>query len=778
LMEQGETLNRGNIISLGLNYQLMTPYTSFLVLESYEAEEALNSMNKGKSFNWDNLKNSGGKEKVGEKRDDNLSDDFKAHLQQLGYADEKDNPNPHMARSEAKEISKNSGILSYLSSGNAPTSPYGRDVASGNDPENAYGQVQDSPLKGLSLGVDDSYNHYGIKGAGRGGGGTGEGTVGLGDLNTIGHGGGGGSGSGYGTGAGGLGGRRGSAPRIRSGAAIVTGDISKEVVRRIVHRHINEVKFCYESAASQKELPDGRIAVKFIISQSGSVQMAAIESSTMGNTELESCVAQAVRRWTFPSIKSGKVAIVTYPFQFTGEESNGASNNTTADKASKKLPASEQCPEEKKMVAKPAIVFTKSFCSDTSSRPLYEKNYIWKNRLERAGDISSKIDLFFKAGSNCELKGWKEQTAFLDLIEAASADENDVNNLMSRFSAYPVIKKYLRRRILQKTINPAVAGKLMMDESVEWDNLARDLAVVENPDKRIEMIRKILINYPGNPVALNLLAVELYKNGEYEESELIALNLRKSEAASPDVIKALCEITAREGSQKSAKRVCSEIVEFNSVDKGLRLSLGNLFMRFGWFEDAYNQFKIIASGDDYNPLAILRMAQAASGMGKDDEALRLAYKVAGENETGNEKYQLWAQLFIGSRLALMINSKETPDGEKELLQRKLKRTKLFSSSNSVEFLIWEDSDAELNFEFTDKDKMQKTFSSEMLDAKEVGLFMATVKTDNNGESGMIVKNVGNPVNRTVGFTLLKVSYDGKKFKIETENKKLEPKPKV
>jgi len=232
-----------------------------------------------------------------------------------GIKGPKDNPDPHMARSMAKEMAKNAGILSYLSAANAPTSPFGRDTALGVDPENALGA-----LMGNQVGENFGYGGLGLRGTGRGGGGTGEGTIGLGNLNTIGHGGGGGSGSGYGRGAGGLGGRRGSAPSIRSGAAMVKGSLSKEVIRRIVHRHINEVKFCYERELSKRPDLSGRVAVKFIISGTGAVQMAAVASSTLGDPGVENCIAQAVRRWAFPQPEGGGIVIVTYPFQLTAPE--------------------------------------------------------------------------------------------------------------------------------------------------------------------------------------------------------------------------------------------------------------------------------------------------------------------------------------------------------------------------------------------------------------------------------------------------------------------------
>ena len=227
-----------------------------------------------------------------------------------------DNQDPRMAREEAREQARNAGILGTLQamtgSFNSPTSPFGADTALGNDPMSALGA-----LMGDQIGENAGFGGLGLRGTGRGGGGTGEGTIGLGNLGTIGHGGGGGSGSGYGRGAGGFRGRSARVPRIRSGNADVRGSLSKEVIRRVIRRHINEVKFCYEQELNQRPDLEGRVTVRFIISPTGAVQNALVQNSSLGNQRVESCVAAAVRRWTFPAPDGGGIVIVNYPFMLS-----------------------------------------------------------------------------------------------------------------------------------------------------------------------------------------------------------------------------------------------------------------------------------------------------------------------------------------------------------------------------------------------------------------------------------------------------------------------------
>ena len=231
-----------------------------------------------------------------------------------GIQGPEDNPDPVMAREQAEEEARTAGIIGTLASMqgsfNAPTSPYGADFALGNDPTSALGA-----MTGNDIGQNFGFGGLGLRGTGRGGGGLGQGTIGMGNFGTIGRGGGRGAGEGgYGRGVGGFRGRAGGVPQVRSGGAEVRGSLSKEVIRRVVRRHINEVKFCYEQQLNARPDLQGRVTTKFVISPTGSVQSAMVGSSSLRNEAVESCIVRAVRRWTFPAPDGGGVVVVNYPF--------------------------------------------------------------------------------------------------------------------------------------------------------------------------------------------------------------------------------------------------------------------------------------------------------------------------------------------------------------------------------------------------------------------------------------------------------------------------------
>jgi TonB family protein len=166
---------------------------------------------------------------------------------------------------------------------------------------------------GAKAGDSGGFGGMGLRGGGGGGGGTGE-TVGIGSVGTKGRGGGTGS---YGTGVGVLGGKQGVDVGIAASDPVVMGSLDKELIRAVIKRNIGQIRFCYESQLNRFPKLNGRVMVKFIIKEDGSVASSNVASSTVGNAELESCAASRVRTWLFPKPKGGGVVVVTYPFNFT-----------------------------------------------------------------------------------------------------------------------------------------------------------------------------------------------------------------------------------------------------------------------------------------------------------------------------------------------------------------------------------------------------------------------------------------------------------------------------
>lgn len=111
-----------------------------------------------------------------------------------------------------------------------------------------------------------------------------------------------------------------SAPRISVGATVVMGSLDKEILRRVIRSHTNEVRYCYERELASRPGLAGKVTVTFTIAPNGVVVSSAIQQSTLSAPVVEACVAQAVRRWTFPSVEGGGIVVVSYPYLFRPAE--------------------------------------------------------------------------------------------------------------------------------------------------------------------------------------------------------------------------------------------------------------------------------------------------------------------------------------------------------------------------------------------------------------------------------------------------------------------------
>lgn len=83
--------------------------------------------------------------------------------------------------------------------------------------------------------------------------------------------------------------------------------------------HNADVRLCYERELARRPSLVGRVVVRFVISATGAVQAATIESSDLEAPAVDDCVIGAVRRWTFPEPEGGGIVAVTYPFLFQAE---------------------------------------------------------------------------------------------------------------------------------------------------------------------------------------------------------------------------------------------------------------------------------------------------------------------------------------------------------------------------------------------------------------------------------------------------------------------------
>lgn len=245
--------------------------------------------------------------KMGKKESKNLTG-------QYAIKGDLNNKDITLAREKAIQTVLDTSVIQYLNGGGKNGSPFQSvfaDKANGNNPEDVLGG-----LYGNEIREANGYDGLGLKGTGIGAGGDGEGTIGLGNDNTVGKGGGGGDGSGYGKGIGNLGGRKASVPDPMSGgSAEIKGSLDKDIIRRVIRRNINQIKFCYDSELQKDPTLAGRVRIKFVIDQNGGVA----SSNPVGigvSSVVDVCVANKIKQLAFPAPEGGGIVEVTYPFIF------------------------------------------------------------------------------------------------------------------------------------------------------------------------------------------------------------------------------------------------------------------------------------------------------------------------------------------------------------------------------------------------------------------------------------------------------------------------------
>lgn len=92
--------------------------------------------------------------------------------------------------------------------------------------------------------------------------------------------------------------------------------LTKDEVGKVIHAHMSEVRYCYESAMIHNPKLAGRILIDFTIIGTGNVHVATVKDTTAKDTRLEGCLISKLKGWKFPKPKGGVRVAVSYPFLF------------------------------------------------------------------------------------------------------------------------------------------------------------------------------------------------------------------------------------------------------------------------------------------------------------------------------------------------------------------------------------------------------------------------------------------------------------------------------
>ena len=96
----------------------------------------------------------------------------------------------------------------------------------------------------------------------------------------------------------------------------IMGALHQCTIDSYVRKSVGEIRQCYENELAKDPKLAGRVLINFVISASGDVSSSKVLRTTLGNAEVEKCVAGVIKKIKFPKPKGGGIVFVNYPFVF------------------------------------------------------------------------------------------------------------------------------------------------------------------------------------------------------------------------------------------------------------------------------------------------------------------------------------------------------------------------------------------------------------------------------------------------------------------------------
>ncbi|MBI2567854.1 MAG: hypothetical protein HYV63_12555 [Candidatus Schekmanbacteria bacterium] len=438
-------------------------------------------------------------------------------------------------------------------------------------------------------------------------------------------------------------------------------------------------------------------------------------------------------------------------------------------------------------------------CSDASQRPLLERVRLWRSRLGWSPTGRDLIAAYEAARDHCELSDWSAESAFLRLIERRIDDAAVAASLLTYFGNNPTALRYLAGRLarhavddeLMSIVDRAVAGKV-----VDWTQLDADLAREPDAEKRVARLRAVVEAAPDSPEGAYRLIRALAAAGRADEALLLGRRLEGDGLLTPRVARALGDVLAGKNETRNAIRTYSEIVEFDPDSAESRRLLGDTLLAHGWYDAAYRQYAALADPASGAGTGVavnsgrtgaaaqdaLRLAAAAAGAGRVDEALRIERGVAlAPGSPGPEDPRRWARLASAARLAAMIAAPATGGGRpaapaeankrlQEQLERKLKELDVFRGPSTVVIVTWENLFAGLRLDPAQADGGGSV--GETVDAPQVGLAAAFLPAGSAAATAVTAERLPGAEQGQVPVRVHRIQWDGSRFSIRVEEQAL------
>ncbi len=148
----------------------------------------------------------------------------------------------------------------------------------------------------------------------------------------------------------------------------------------------------------------------------------------------------------------------------------------------------------------------------------------------------------------------------------------------------------------------------------------------------------------------------LFTLGRIEEAIRAGRKLRELGLMTPALAERLGELLVESGQPDEAKRVYSEIVEYDPSSPDTRRLLGDIFMRHQWYQEAYRQYGDLVALSDLAVDRIRLARAAAGAGRIDEGLRILRQVAIGEGRPGVDDPRRWARLHAAVSLGRLLAS--------------------------------------------------------------------------------------------------------------------------
>ncbi|PRQ10057.1 VIT domain-containing protein [Enhygromyxa salina] len=436
---------------------------------------------------------------------------------------------------------------------------------------------------------------------------------------------------------------------------------------------------------------------------------------------------------------------------------------------------------QRSQVVSPVARNEKLPCSDASARSLAQRKVLWEQRLERTPDMIARLRAYENAAASCELENWKQQRVFLQLLQTRASTEAEIELLLAHFNGEQESQAFVARALLRRLVEPGLIGAVersMYGGSLDWRAVADEAERATSAEAALEVVTLALTKHADasedERLPLDLIRIDLlFELDRINDAITAARKLRERGLITPLLAQRLGELLVEAGQDEEAKRVFSEIVEYDPSGEYTRRLLGDIFLRHGWYQEAYRQYQDLVSLSAA-PTDVIRMARAAAGAGRVDEGLRLLRKViGGEGRPGVDDPRRFARLHAAVLIGeLLATDDQLPRAK---LERELDRLQLFDTPTTWTLISWRDLEHDLTLGVeplaADADraaieaaKKAALQTSDGRLAGDTGLW--AIQTGGLGD--LVVRHRGEVPARAVSFERLTITWDGEHFEVERE----------